>query len=665
MIISRRKFLKYCTVAAGALGITTADLPKLESITSNWYVRTALASDGDGKATIEPSESKVGESHDYAITFTVGHGGIVKGGYIMIDLPSCAAFHGLRPALNWSRPQLNDAAGEGFVDTDQADKVSLHIESLTHPLTGLVSFRIKLVATTQLNQKETLTVRYTNARAQWIAQECRFRIYVDADGDGQSEQIAQPPKVFVRGGAAMYAKVVIPSIAGQREKFDVKVAILDQLGFPARDYRGRITLSTNGATRNLPMSYRFKSRDNSVHVFRRVSFKEDGVFTITVDDGSIHGVSNPCLVRSEESLFNVYWGDIHWHSNHSDGLRSAEEGYYHAKNVSFLDFTGMTDHDSFLDSRGLWPQVALLADRFYRRGKFVTFDSYEWTSPSALKGGYGHRNVYYPDNDQPLFASGNPETATPDGLWSRLAGSNAITIPHHPAHKDTAVMDWSYFNEEMETLVEIYSGYGNSEHPEAAPPYTGEGAIGHYVQDALAMGYRLGFVASTDSHYTLPGGNEYFCKYFGDRYALPALTAVYSPSLEKNDIMKHLKMRHTYATTGKRIILVFRMNDSAMMGSELASTEPPRMSVRVIGGNSVIRSIEIVRDNETIYQAQPDSNAAYVTYEDSQFGEFPGGSVHYYYVRVTLADTFFASTPEGKQEFSHMAWSSPIWVIKN
>ncbi len=625
----------------------------------------ASASDGEGKAVIAPSKSRVGEYHDYVVTFTVGPEGIVKGGYIRIDLPSCATFHGLRPALNWSRPQMDDAAGQGFISADQADKVSLRVESVTHPLTGLVSFRIKLVAITQLKPKETLTVRYTNAKSQWIAQECLFPVHVDADGDGYSEQIAKPAKVYVKGGDAMYVKVVIPSIVGQREKIDVKVAILDQLGFPADDYTGRITLSTNGTAKNLPKSYRFKSRDDSIHIFKKVSFEEDGIFTITIDDGSIHGVSNPCLVRSDESLFNLYWGDIHWHSNYSDGLRSAEEGYYYAKNISFLDFTGMTDHDSFLDTWDLWPQATFLAERFYKWGKFVTFDSYEWTSPSALKGGYGHRNVYYTDKNRPLFSSGNPETKTPDGLWGHLPGSSAITIPHHPAHKDTAVVDWSYFNEELEPLVEIYSGYGNSEYPEGKPFYTGEGATGHYVQDVLAMGYRLGFVASTDSHYTMPGGNEYFCKYFGDRYALPALMAVFSPSLEKNDIMKHMKKRHTYATTGKRIMLIFRMNDSAMMGSELASADPPRMSVRVIGGNSVIRNVEIIRDNETIYQAQPDSNLVHFTYEDSQFREFLSGSVHFYYVRVTLADTFFASTPEGKQEFSHLAWSSPIWVTKN
>jgi hypothetical protein len=75
--------------------------------------------------------------------------------------------------------------------------------------------------------------------------------------------------------------------------------------------------------------------------------------------------------------------------------------------VAFLDFTAMMDHDTFLEKRGLWPIGCKIANQFYQPGEFVTFCGYEWTSASALEGGYGHRNVYYAGDNGPLFSSLN------------------------------------------------------------------------------------------------------------------------------------------------------------------------------------------------------------------------------------------------------------------
>ncbi len=621
--------------------------------------------DGEGIAIISPLESIVGKYRDYQIIFGVGLSGIKKGGFIRIDLPGNTTFHGLPPKLNWSRPQISKPFAEGFVSVTPAHKFNLKIEPYMHPLSHNYSYKIKLISTTQLYPYEKIIISYSRARSQRIMQSCFFHVLTDTNGDGKGKPIFGSPKVQVKGGEAKHVRVVIPSIIGISDRFDVKVVILDQFGFPCSGYTGTITFSSNGTIQNLPASYTFSKNDNSIHIFKDVSFLNKGKFLIRVTDGATNDISNPCVVTPRIPPYRIYWGDIHWHSNFSDGLRSPSEGYLYAKYVTFLDFTAMTDHDSLLDFKNLWPTNNLVSQHHYSPGDFITFNAYEWTSPSALEGGSGHRNVYFLDDSQPLFSNSSPETATTDLLWSQLEGRDAITIPHHVAEASISVIDWSSYNDVLQPLGEIYSGHGSSEYQGGEPPYFfNDGVPGYFIQDALAMGHKLGFIASTDSHLTLPGGNDILSGYLGYRHALPALTAVYSPALTRPTLLNQLKNRHTYATTGKRVILKFTINGTAFMGDELSSGENPHISVTVIGGTSIVKKVEIIRDNETIHQIEPNSSSVNMTFDDSQFLNFLSGSTHYYYVRVTLADTFLASMVDGMRAFPHLAWSSPIWVTK-
>lgn len=615
--------------------------------------------DGEGEAIITPWETAVGTFQDYKIYFTSGASGISRGGSIRIDLPTCSSFHGLPKNVNWSQPQIDDSVGKGFVNVVSISKVDVNIESSEHPESKNHSYRIKIMAPMGLQPGESIVVQYTHARAQKIQQVAYFRIYTDIDGDGISQPINNPPAVSVTGGPARWIRAVIPSVSVPGEGFDLKVAILDAVGFPAQDYLGTIRFSSNGILKNLPDSYTFTAEDHSAHIFQGVSFEKPGVFVIRVADDSHRSVSNACRVRPGPPPYRLYWGDIHWHSNLSDGLRSPEEGYLYARDVALLDFTAMMDHDTFLEKRDLWPIGCDIANQFYQPGEFVTFCGYEWTSASALEGGYGHRNVYFAGDHGPLFSSLNPLSSRPDDLWKQLEGQNAITIPHHVA-RSAAAIDWSYLNNDMEPSVEIFSNHGNGEFYGALPPFY-EGAQGHYVQDALSMGHKLGFIASTDSHYTIPGGNQYIV-HFNEWQGIPALVAVYAPELTRESLFEQLKSRHTYATTGRRILLKVVANDSFIMGDEFTTPDPPEFKVDVAAGNSVIDKVEIIRDNETIYTIQPKSHGCEFKFTDNEYATFLPDTTHYYYVKVTLGDIFSLSKKGDK--YPHQAWSSPIWIKK-
>ena len=75
----------------------------------------------------------------------------------------------------------------------------------------------------------------------------------------------------------------------------------------------------------------------------------------------------------------TYWGDLHGHSQLSDGRRSPDEYYTFARDQAELDFCALTDHlDHVAGSRaGLmpeesWERIKETTARFDEAGRFVT-----------------------------------------------------------------------------------------------------------------------------------------------------------------------------------------------------------------------------------------------------------------------------------------------------
>ena len=118
---------------------------------------------------------------------------------------------------------------------------------------------------------------------------------------------------------------------------------------------------------------------------------------------------------------------------------------------------------------------------------------------------------------------------------------------------------------------------------------------------------------------------------------------------ERNDrgaIWDAFEGRRTYATTGTRIFLDFRI-DGHLMGDEFASTTNPTISVAV-AGTAALERVELVKHDGSGYEAicadEPNSEISSFDYVDADFRESS-----FYYVRVAQVD-------------GEMAWSSPIWI---
>lgn len=401
-----------------------------------------------------------------------------------------------------------------------------------------------------------------------------------------------------------------------------------------------------------------------------VSFSEPNARPTFVDEG-ISAVLKGVEHYSSSGL-QLYWGDMHVHSNMANYVgASAEQNYEYGRLVSQLDFMAITDQDHFLNDRQ-FDKVITNANRHYVPREFVTFIGYEWSSRL-----FGHRNVIFRGDRgilirrhdiekpyEPPYARENRDSFYQLCEGLKKFGEPCMLIPHHPSMTSMGALDWSVFDPELEAAVEIYSLWGNSEDKNApARSLSNDQCGGSFVQDALARGYCLGIIASGETGDGHPGNTQWRRK-----YALKAgfplnplgggLTAVWAAELSRESIFDAIKSRRCYGTTNARILLEFKLNGQ-WMGEKIQIKKskhergfPVHVDINVKGADKV-EGIYILR-NGNITDFAPghgdEMNCAFTQSLTSEhFLEVNDQRFAYYYVRVHQKD-------------GHMAWSSPVWV---
>jgi hypothetical protein len=372
-----------------------------------------------------------------------------------------------------------------------------------------------------------------------------------------------------------------------------------------------------------------------------VTVPQDGIHRLQIRtaDG-LEAETNPLEVSA--SAPRILWADFHGHSNYSDGTGLPEDYYRYARDVAALDVAALSDHDhwglEFLDAHpALWRELRDVTRRMNEPGRFVTLLAFEWTSWA-----WGHRHVVYFTDDGPLLSSLAEATDHPTELWRALDGQTAVTIAHHPAGGPIAI-DWSIPPDpRFEPVTEVSSVHGSSE-AEDSPQRIYSPVAGHFVRDALARGYRLGFVGSGDSHDGHPGLPQLVAGAGG-------LAAVLSEERTREGVLAALRGRKTYATNGARIILRFSLDDTPM-GGTLPAAAPDAadhaVAVRVIG-TAPLERIDLVRSGSVAVTAEADGER-----EASWTTAIPRlAEGEYAYVRVVQRD-------------GGLAWSSPIYAAES
>ncbi len=589
------------------------------------------SSDGLGSALVAPSKDiKASTLHTWTITYTAAEEGIAAGGGVV--------FH-ISPFWGWTPPQDRNPERPGFISlkcSNKSKKLEIEVNSRNNYVV------VRLIEQ-PLRHNEQITLIYgdtqkkfdtAKARSDTYAENKeRFFIKVDGDGDGFFTPIKNHPEINILSRPAKKFNVTAPSYIEPGETFIVTAAALDNADNWDKNFNQRINLSS------FPEGIKCSEiRTEDIGRLFKCNTEKEGTFTLAAKnkDKTISGVSNPIVSTKNKPVLNLYWGDLHGHSNLSDGTGTPDDYFSYARYAAGLDAAILTDHDGWgfdrLDEHPeIWSFLKNKAEAHHKPGKFITFPGYEYTNWSS-----GHMHVIFREEPAPLLSNRDPAYSTPDKLWKALKGLNAITIPHHTGGGPIPT-DWDYYNSEFMPLVEISSIHGNSESIDA-PSCIYKPAKGSFVRDALARGYNLGIIASGDTHNGHPGMGEPQTTFGG-------IIAFYAPELKRDALWAALKMRRVYGTSGKRIILDFKINGH-MMGEiiELDKQTAKQIELKVTGTDR-LKLVEVIKNNKSLKKyswTDPSFSASFLDNTKSSPNDF-------YYLRV-------------EQQDNHMAWSSPIWI---
>lgn len=601
---------------------------------------------------IEPSGAVAGQVGEWRVTYTVGAARLEAGASLTV----ARAYHS-QLRFVW---QASEPSDEGYVRVTGPAGTAFEVE-----VSGSVLSATLRSGTLAQGQEIEIVLGDRDGgspglRVWPVVHEMEFVLTVEPGHCVHSIKIPVDPDV------ANKILVKAPSTVVSGAEFPVLLRAVDAHGNTATTGCSQ-ELALSCSSGDMEVAGTARLEGGLARISARPTDSAAGCVRIAVHEQNQDAThqSNPiAVVESPEE--RIFWGDLHCHSNIAQALEKPKFLYEYARDEEALDFICHTEHDAGTEERwigprwrewqppvssvpeyidAIWEYRKKLVREYHEPGKFVTLLGYEWASNL-----YGHANVYYATDEAPIFYPDDfwQEEFTPAALWQKLEGLEAMVVPHHPSHRIRSEpggfvsgWDWDFYDPEWMRLVEVYSKHGSSEYlgcPRAISDQVSEGC----AQSALRRGYKVGFIACTDTHASRPGSDL-----AGDLcFRQGGLTAAFAPSLERRAIFDALRSRRCYGTSGQRIILRFWV-DGAFMGEDarIEDAQAPKSARFELEGTADLASVAVVKNNRVAYETSAGSASLAGEYVD------PAETRHTdsYYLRVL-------------QEDGEMAWSSPIWI---
>ncbi|OGE53113.1 hypothetical protein PENARI_c008G11295 [Penicillium arizonense] len=410
----------------------------------------------------------------------------------------------------------------------------------------------------------------------FIEKDFRWRFYIDPVGTSRFAPIQPDISWNILAGPIYRIQTVSPRV--------LQPSVLFAVHSHAEDIWGNVTSDLEDLSFDLKIS----DKDSKVVISRVISvlnhgwtnaifsdlcIKDDGDYTIDVsvkakDQTIIASQITQITVSSGLSVPKALFGDLHVHSDDTVGTESSIYNFTYGREISALDVLGYTAND-FQITKERWDATTELIKSLNKPGEFVLFPGTEWCGNSAAGG--DHNVVFLADPathppEFPLDRHGNvarsfewsehgPKDLVPgawplDEVYCTYANDadTHLLIPHVGGRR----CNLAWHHPKLERLVEIGSAWGQFE---------------WLLRDAVRRGWKLGVSANSDEHRGRCGGGVPGTAVFGTR---GGLTGIVAPRLERQDVADALRARHTFATTGQRLVgLVQTADRSAIQGDEI------------------------------------------------------------------------------------------------
>lgn len=340
------------------------------------------------------------------------------------------------------------------------------------------------------------------------------------------------------------------------------------------------------------------------------------------------------VIFTEEFDFdwNLYFGQLHAHTDISNGAGSVEEAFQYASQVDGLDFFAVTDHSDSFDNADMGAIDADGADisADWAAGKqaaasvtgedFVGLFGFEMTWPEDKQ--LGHISTFntpgWQTRDQADFE--NVPTALENYYKALASVPGSVSQFNHPdtVHGDFERFD--HYSPQYDAVVSLLEVAGED----------GVVDCGYYDR-ALDEGWHVAPTNNQNNH----NGQ------WGD--ASDARTVVLAKSLTEEALYAAMKDRRVYATQDSDLAIFYELN-GAVMGSILPKSEEAEITVFLSDPtDEAIGNVEVVTDGGAVLVSE------YVE-TPSQVLELPAsGGRSYYYLRITQPD-------------GDVAVTAPVWM---
>ena len=341
----------------------------------------------------------------------------------------------------------------------------------------------------------------------------------------------------------------------------------------------------------------------------------------------------------EKSKYNIYFGDIHGHSNVSDGIPTPDEYWQNLRDKAKLDFGAPTDHEHCGIGKsemwnGAWEKVRQKAMQYNEPGKFTAIlgyerDAYPW---------YNNMIVYYNSYDAQMERGEVDGEISRQELKALLAREDVLIVPHDTYELISGACLSVIDPELYPPLLEVFSRGDCAEY--FGNPYniSHTQCEGGYWQDALRRGARMGCIGASDDHAGYNGITA--PEIYGDTLKqYPGITGVLAEENTLEAIFAALKARRCYGFTGGRVWIDFRICGH-YMGEEFADNSDRDIYWRV-EADAPVKKVTVVK-NCRDYVISTQTELVFYDYRAET-------DCDCYYLRVELED-------------GRLALTSPIWI---
>lgn len=551
---------------------------------------------GKLECLVEGGELVAGMPNTLRLKYTAGKYGIDDGGYIWFFR---------RGITDWQELNLCEKKALGYTSISSNADVELTVDTPDgiRPYETAIRVRVRGGCLKEGDFVELVIGDKTHGSSGSLVQtvaEKNHMIFaaIDSIGGNRLEEAGSPVYIDIKNGGISDFDIVMPSTVRLNELFYIHIRVMDDYGNRCNDFTGEIRLGDLPDGIEVDSIITLNPEDNGCKKIA-AKIKKHGIYRIKADlrKYGLHKSSNACKTISENEN-KLFWGDIHGQNSMASGIGSMDDVLTFSKEMAVLDFTSWQGND-FEISDNNWEDVKKAISTYHKDHEFIVFNGYEWSGITANGG--DHNIIFLGDNAE-IHRSSKwcwkndgrklPVGSTDDGsdcnpiseLWDVFKGRNDVmAIPHVGGRYG----NFDFFNEELISLIEIYSHHGIFE---------------WFLEDAVKRRMKVGFIATSDDHTSRVGLSYPMRNNASDVGASfdvkSGLTAVYAKELSRQGIWDALKKRRCYASTSSRMILEFKCNGYEM-GEEISLSEFPDISVSV-HGSAPIDKVEVYRDLDLV-----------------------------------------------------------------